>query len=728
MVLFVAMTSYLFFFVTSFGVNSEASLRDLFDILPWILALFAPASTMRLLSEEQRDGTLELLLTQPIRVWIVLLSKFVSGVIFVSVAILATVGIAIGLATAGDLDVGAVIAQYIGSLFLTASFIAIGLFASSLTRNQIVSFILGIFIIAVLMLMGLDIVVDSLPNRVSGLLQTLGPVTHFETIARGVIELRDVLYFVALISTFLSATFLTIRGKSLSHKSVQYRNLQLGVAGLIVFSLLIGWFGSAIGGRWDLTDDKLFTLSPATEAILSELDDLLTVKIFQTKDPPVEISLATRDVNDFMEDFAASSGGMVKIVRKYPDGEGDEEELEDAREAQLTGIPVRQFNVRGQSEIGVKLGYLGVAMTYIDRREVIPFIGSVQGFEYRIASLTNRMIKEERKNVVFLTGHGQKDRATEMQALSGQLAQQYNVMEVDGSGDLVLDLSTVDVLMIIGPTQEISVNVRQSIADYLGNGGKAMILIDTTIIDPERLAAVPNRDSFADFVGQFGVIVESDVIFDVQSNEALSFSNQVGSSVLLPYPYWARVRTIDAKVAGDVETVVLPWASSIGISESQVGEVEFIPLMQTTEFGAIDFTYQDLRPNSAIFDQLEPQNFVQSLVGVAVQQAGLSDEDEAFRLVVVGDSDWVTDPLIARADENLALALNLVDWLAQEDALASIRSKVITNRQLLFGSALHLNLVQYANIAGVPLLFIILGTFRFLRRRSIGLRTYSREK
>ena len=115
--------------------------------------------------------------------------------------------------------------------------------------------------------MGLDQVADGLPAAASGPLQTLSPATHFDSIARGVIDLRDVLYFAALVSTMLSATYLMIRGKSLSHQSPQYRNLQVGVAALIVLSLLVGWFGSTIGGRLDLTEDKLFTLSPATKEI-----------------------------------------------------------------------------------------------------------------------------------------------------------------------------------------------------------------------------------------------------------------------------------------------------------------------------------------------------------------------------------------------------------------------------------------------------------------------------
>ena len=159
--------------------------------------VFVPASTMRLLAEEQRDGTLEILLTQPIQGWIVLLAKFLTGFIFVAVLILSTVGIPIALSTAGDVDFGAVAAQYVGSLFLAAAFVSIGLFTSSLTRNQVIAFILGLLFIGALMgLVGLDQVArrPSMP-RLPVVLQTLSPATHFDSIARGVIDLRDVLYF-----------------------------------------------------------------------------------------------------------------------------------------------------------------------------------------------------------------------------------------------------------------------------------------------------------------------------------------------------------------------------------------------------------------------------------------------------------------------------------------------------------------------------------------------------
>jgi len=268
LVVFIGVSSFLFF--RQAFISEEASMRALFGILPWILAVFVPAATMRLIAEEQRDGTLEILVTQPVKSWVILLSKFLTGLIFVGVGILFTIGIPVALQTAGDLDMGAVAAQYIGSIFLTAAFVSIGLFTSSLTRNQIVSFILAIGIITVLMVMGLPLVTLALPSQVAVLIQGLSPLPHFELIARGVLDLRDVLYFVSIVSTFMSATFLTIRGKNVSHKSPLYRNLQIGTAALVMISLLIGWFGSSIQGRWDLTEPTFYRtwtiLSPSSSS------------------------------------------------------------------------------------------------------------------------------------------------------------------------------------------------------------------------------------------------------------------------------------------------------------------------------------------------------------------------------------------------------------------------------------------------------------------------------
>ena len=725
---FVAVLAYVYF--SQALLTAEASLRPMFTVdfqidspsLPWLLAIFVPAATMRLLAEENRDGTMELLLTHPIRGWIVLLSKFLAGFIFVGFAILATVGIPIAVTTAGNLDIGAAVGQYVSSLFLAAAFVSIGLFTSSLTRNQIVAFILGLSFTMILMVMGLDIVAITLPQRMASLLQDLSPVTHFSSIARGVIHLRDVLYFVALISTFMVATFLVVRGRTLSHASTQYRNLQLGTVGLIVVSLLVGWSGNSIGGRIDLTQDRLFTLSPATAEILEGLDDILTLELFESREPPVQVAITARDVGDFLEDFAAGSGGDVKLVRRFPADDEDE-----ARKAQLAGVPPVQFNVQSQGELQIKTGYLGLAMTYVDKRQVIPYVTSFDGFEYQLASIANRMLEEDKKTVAFLTGHGEAGPSAGYRTFAGLLLDSYRVRELDTTEDPDIDLSDVDVLIVGGPTNSIPDETANAIRQYLIGGGKAMVMVNSVVIDQSRLIASRNRNSFGYLPEEFGIIVEDDLVFDLQSNETLSFNTGVGS-VFLPYPFWMRVPVTDTKVAGNVGSILLPWASSVGIAESERGRVEVVPLLETTEFAAIDFNYGDVRPNSPVFEEVTRGNFVQALMGAAIVQRDIPDGQDAYRLVVFGDSEWLTDGVLPRAQENVALGLNLVDWLAQEDTLAEVRSKVVSSRDLLFTSSTHKNASQWANVAGVPLLIVMVGLVRSLRRKRFGFTMYGQAR
>ena len=255
--------------------------------------------------------------------------------------IAATVAIPLLLETAGDVDRGATVAQYLGSSLLTGSFIAIGLFTSGITRNQIVAFIIGVTANFFLLAIGLDTFLLAVPSSVAAVLQGLSPLTHFEKIARGVLDMRDMVYFLALILTFLSGAYFMLRRKTLSHRSPLYNNLQVGFVALVVLSLLTGWFGGAIHGRLDLTDEKLYTLSPSTEAILSDLDDVLTLHLYASKDLPTHVSLVRRDVGDFLEDLGAQSD-RVRVVHSFPDEDDDAEAW-----AQQIGIQPVEVQPRG---------------------------------------------------------------------------------------------------------------------------------------------------------------------------------------------------------------------------------------------------------------------------------------------------------------------------------------------------------------------------------------------
>ena len=739
LIIFAAIAAYLFFRTAL--VNGEASLRPLFDLMPWILCIFVPAATMRLIAEEQRDGTLEILFTQPIRGWNVLIAKFLVGLIFVSTGVIFTIGIPLALMTAGELDFGAIFAQYLGTLFLTAAFVSIGLFTSSLTQNQIVAFVLGLSIILVLMVIGLPLVTLAFPSGIAVLLQDLSPLTHFSSMERGVLDLKDVLYFTALVSTFFSATYLMIRGKSLSHRAPLYRNLQLGVAGLVIISILIGWFGRDLQGRWDLTEGKLYTLSQATENILSDLDDIVNIKLFASQNAPVQLALITREVNDLLDDMAVRSNGKLRIIRYFPDVDQKAE-----IEAVHSFVPPVSMPLETQGELGIKIGYLGIGMTYANRQEVIPFVSNINGLEYQIVSNIFRMAQKKPKTISFLYGHGEKRRDSHLQSFRDQLERHHIVEELsDAEAEVLAFLGEVDVLVVAGPREFIDLEVLNGIDEFISDGGKALFMIDTVDINQQRLSVDEIEYSLSDYLEQYGVFVGTNIVFDIRSNEILTFGDR-GRPLQLPYPYWARVFSSDPVISGGVTSMMFPWASSI-IVDVPLGrdiEVQATSIIETTQFGAVDESFTNLGVQSPVFEEVAPENLGPKQLAVAITgtrppplgyyrgeeltQATEKDSDEKiFRIIVTGDSDWITESVVGNYPENLAIGVNFINWLTQEDELAAIRAKGSSIRPLLFNSSTHKNIVQYSNIIGVPFIFVLIGLLRYIVRRNLTRKEYRRE-
>ena len=733
LVIFVGSTCY-FFFRNALTVG-EASLIPLFQIMPWFLSILVSASTMRLIAEEQRDGTLELLLTHPIIGWHIVLSKFLSGLIFSSIGILLTIGLPITLISAGNLDIGAIIAQYLGAILLTGAFVSIGVFTSSLTKNQIIAFITGLSLILLLMIFGMPIITLAVPTTAANLLSDLSPLTHFTGMLRGVLQLKDIIYFAAIISTFLTATYLSLKSKTISHKSTSYRNLQITVLCLVLISVSIGWFGRHIGGRIDLTASQLYTLSNASEQLVSELDDIVTITLFQSKQPPVQIAPITREMNHMLNDIAAKSKGQIRIIRSYPN-----ENPEAKTDADNHYIVPKQFQIETQGELKVTNGYLGLYMTYANKKEVITYIESLDGIEYRLMANLYRMTQKSPKSISFLTGHEEKQRDAEMQSFRNLLERHHRVELTDqlGSGQY-LDLSLTDVLVISGPKVEIPTPEQDTINDFLAEGGKALILVDPILVKQQTLEVIGENPTLEQYLREYGIRINYDIVYDPTSNAKVQFASRSGAPVALQYPFWVRANTDNTKISGGVETIVVPWASSLElITPSQkILESEFTNLILTTKNSISGTIYSDLfpqqNPDNAVTDALAESKLIAvALTGKrcpTLEPKCIKESLKPFRLIVATDSDWLSEYMVTTNGYrgHTELGANWIDWLTQENALIAIRGKGKSVRQLTFTSDNHRNLVQYINIAGLPIIIVILGIWRYIYRRSMNRRSYSNE-
>lgn len=199
------------FFFTTFFLYNQADLRNFFSLLPIIFSFVIPAITMRLFSEELNIGSYEILLTLPVTFTDIILGKFLAGVVFVSVALIPTLSYPIFIAFLGQLDWGPVLGGYIGAVLLGATFTAVGLFASSLTRNQIIAFIVGMMICFFLTLV--DKMLFFFPESLLGIIGYLGADFHFKNIAKGIIDSRDIIYFLSIIFLGLYGAHIAMQAK-----------------------------------------------------------------------------------------------------------------------------------------------------------------------------------------------------------------------------------------------------------------------------------------------------------------------------------------------------------------------------------------------------------------------------------------------------------------------------------------------------------------------------------
>jgi ABC-2 type transport system permease protein len=198
---FLVAGNWLFF--QNFFIYQQATMREYFTLLPWIFLFLSPAVTMRLWAEEKKSGTIEFLLTLPITTWQAVLAKFFGALVFMIIALALTFTIPFSISFLGHMDLGPMIGSYLGAIFLAGAYLALGLFISALTRNQIIAFVLGLVACFAAFIVGSGFVLLAAPAAIAPLLAFLGLGTHFDSIARGVIDSKDVIYYLSFIFLFL---------------------------------------------------------------------------------------------------------------------------------------------------------------------------------------------------------------------------------------------------------------------------------------------------------------------------------------------------------------------------------------------------------------------------------------------------------------------------------------------------------------------------------------------
>ena len=375
---FLAVALFSFFWVETFFARGIADVRPLFRWMPVLMIFLVAALTMRQWSEEQRSGTLEVLLTLPVSAAQLVLGKFLAVLVLVAVSLALTIFLPITVSTLGNLDWGPVIGGYLAAILLAAAYAAIGLFVSSRTDNQIVALISTVMLCALLFMLGSGGLADFVGSTVGDLLRAMSPASRFESIQRGVVDLRDTLYYLTLSGVFLALNVLSLVSKGWSQGQgtrPQRRSVALSST-LLVLNLVVAnvWAYPLRGLRLDLTQHREYTLSDTTRDLLNNLQEpLLICGYFSEKTHPLLAPLVPT-IRDTLEEYRIASAGKLELDIVDPAKEPEKE----AEASQVYGIRPTPFQVAGRYESSVINSYFDILVRYGDQNEVLGFTDLIE--------------------------------------------------------------------------------------------------------------------------------------------------------------------------------------------------------------------------------------------------------------------------------------------------------------------------------------------------------------
>ena len=390
---FLVLTLFVFFWVDSFFARGVADVRALFEWMPLLMIFLAGALTMHQWSREEESGNLQALLTLPVRLTELVAGKFLSALALVAVALGLTLFLPLTVSSLGNLDWGPVIGGYLAALLLASSYIAIGLFVSSRTDNQLVALIGTAIVCGLFQAVGSPAITDLFGATTGELLRQFGAGSRFESIERGVIDLRDLIYYLSLTLFFLGLNILSLDGKRWSvgaHLRAHRVNARVGIIligfNLLAFNLL---FANVSAARLDLTEHREYSLSDVTKNLLADLGEPLLVRgYFSEESHPFLAPLVPR-IRDMLREYQLAANGNLQL--EFVDPISDPELELEAN--QIHGIRPTPLQVNDRGGVSLVNVYFDVLIAYGDQSatlsfaDVIEVVDTPMGVEVRLRNL-----------------------------------------------------------------------------------------------------------------------------------------------------------------------------------------------------------------------------------------------------------------------------------------------------------------------------------------------------
>jgi gliding-associated putative ABC transporter substrate-binding component GldG len=543
---------------------------------------------------------------------------------------------------------------------------------------------------------------------------------------------------------------LTKRKKKTESRRQQAILRVLLIAGILV---VVNVIALKVFFRWDLTPNKIYTLSGASKSIVSNLDDKLVIKAYFTDNLPAPYNNNRRYLQELLDDYRNASNGKISYEIISP---SDESQLET--DAQKYGIqPVQVQTVENDRAQALK-AYMGVVFLYGGKQETIPFIGSTENLEYDITGVINRLTQAQLKKVGILQGP-EMPGVDKIGKVNQYLSKFYEVTSVDASKNnpIPADIKTLIVFTPKSPQQNpqmgmqqqppstIPENLKFAIDQYIMGGGRVIFLMSKITVTSQQQFQIAQvvPTGLEDMLESYGIKINSTIVLDKEC-AFVSVPVQQGPLQMytqIPFPYYPKIVNInkDMPSFAGIGQVFLGFTSDIDISLAGTKGLKATPLLITSpktglnqEFAMVQasgkmlpdsmFKFKDLnvgviydgKLNSFYTGKQIPLDTAQ---GSAPPPGGVKGQSPDTKVIVIGNGDFALDEFRG-PDENLLFFANLIDYMTDDAGLSMIRMKDANPKPLNSVEDSTKTLVKYGMLVGPPLLVLLYGLMRWRKKKA----------
>lgn len=495
--------------------------------------------------------------------------------------------------------------------------------------------------------------------------------------------------------------------------------------------------------RLDTTDSQNFSISQTTKDIISELENDVTIEVYFSDNIPPNLTEARQNVLDLIEEYAKTSNGKIILDIKDPQSSDFE------TSAQTKGIRQIQFSEYGQDKFSVAQGYLGVAFVNDSATEVIPVVASIDNLEYETTSRILKLTASDDKKKIGFFSKFPAPESTETESdvpiqeqsilstlttIEEILGRQYGVEEIDLSSGKPINVDEFPVVVVVAPSAPLDDRDKFELDQYVMKGGSLLVLEDLLKLEMNAPVLSKTESNLNTFLEHYGITVETKVLLDESFTPIISGFDQIA------YPYW--VLATDDGINREIPPLNTLQASTFlwtnPITKNEKENLDYTELITTTNLAweesgeVINIDFKEFAPSdqkkytisylvegqidSAFKDKDIPALSDTTKSDERTEEDKKIDSVESLRLVVFGDSDFISDSFINANEQNPVLFLNLIDWMANSNDLSSIRAKGVTTRPLEALDNEDKNIYKAVNSASIPVIVTLAG-ITYLRRR-----------